>query len=395
FTGPVFGGDAARAEEAAWGFTWPVAVADAGAAPALPLDALLARARAAEPGLRIDSVSVHRHGLADGFVDVRGAFDDSPRDEGRVRLRASDGQVLATRAARTRGATDGLRTWAHGLHFVHFDGLGLKALFFLLAIATSVTILTGNLVWLSRREARAPGPGNRLLARLTAGFGAGSFVAIAAIFAASRALPLDWAGRVALEELTFVAALGLCAAWALVARPGPALWWHQLGLAGGLLLATPLLAARRSTAGLFGAGETLASVVGVDLALLAAGGALCVVAWAIWRASKGRVAAELAADAPTPPAATDGAPTLARAEGQGGLGSAGPARGAALAGGRDALFRVAARRVYRVRALVWGEPEARPAWPVGRARSDARVGPRASARGPLVPCAVGAALGQG
>ncbi|HEU4408789.1 MAG TPA: PepSY domain-containing protein [Polyangiaceae bacterium] len=396
FTGPVFGGDEARAEEAAWGFSWPAEVADAAAVPALPLDALLERARAAEPGLRIDSVSVHRHGLAGGFVDVRGAFEGSPRHEDRVRLRESDGQVLAApkARARARGAGDGMRAWVYGLHFVHFEGLAPKALFFLLAIAASVTILTGNLVWLARREARAPGLGNRLLARLTAGFGAGSFVAIAATFAASRALPLDWGGRVALEELTFVAALGLCAAWALVARPGPAPWWHQLGLAGGLLLATPLLAARRSTAGLFGGGEALAPVVGVDVALLAAGGALCLVAWAIWRASRRSVAAGLAAEAPPRPEAGM-APTLARGGGPRGEGEAGPARGVALAGERDALLRVAARRVQRVRARVRREPEAPSARPAGWDRVDARVGPGATARRRFVFRAVGAALGRG
>src|SRR5688572_28399325 len=73
FTGPAFGGDAARAEEAAWGFHWPDPAADAaeGVRP-MPLDALIERARAAEPELRIDRVSVHRLGRSDGFADVRG-----------------------------------------------------------------------------------------------------------------------------------------------------------------------------------------------------------------------------------------------------------------------------------------------------------------------------------
>jgi uncharacterized iron-regulated membrane protein len=298
FTGPVFGGDEARAQEAAWGFSWPVEAGEAERVPSLPVGVLFDRAMAAAPGLRVDSVAVHRQGRAGGFVEVRGLFDDAPQREGRVRVRAADGEVLWARGGRERDAGDGLRAWVNGLHFVRFHGLAPRALYFVLAIAGCGTILTGNLVWLARREAKVQHLGNRLLARLTVGFGAGSVVAVAAIFAASRALPFEQGDRMALEERIFITALGLCVAWALVPRQGRSLWGRQLGLAGGLLLATPLLAARRSAAGLFGGGEKVAEVVGVDVALLAAGAALCLTSWALVRAARRGAEAGEAADGP-------------------------------------------------------------------------------------------------
>jgi hypothetical protein len=60
-----------------------------------------------------------------------------------------------------------------------------------------LTILTGNWIWLVRREARAAGAGNRLLARLTIGLGGGVIPAAAALFWANRAAPAQ--ARMAME----------------------------------------------------------------------------------------------------------------------------------------------------------------------------------------------------
>ncbi|WP_437293220.1 PepSY-associated TM helix domain-containing protein [Sorangium sp. So ce426] len=309
FTGPVFGGDAGRADRAVCGVPFVDLPARGAPARGLSLDELMARARAAEPRLAPEGFYLRHHGLDSGTVDIRGAIEGVPFGRGVVRLRAIDGAVVARDAPGAEGARSGVFRWIYGLHFADFGGATLRVVFFVLALATCATILTGNWIWLARREARRERLGNRLLARLTVGFGAGTFVAIAALFLASRAFPLDWSHRGAAEELTFVGVLGLCITWALAAREGGRLWWQQLGLAGLLLLPVPALAARWSGAGLFGAGPKVGAVVAVDVALLMTAAALCASAWALRRATS-RPAVQLLMTRRAPPSLAHGAAGL-------------------------------------------------------------------------------------
>ncbi|WP_437277997.1 PepSY-associated TM helix domain-containing protein [Sorangium sp. So ce375] len=308
FTGPVFGGNAARADLAAWGSSYADEPAPGAPAPGLTLDELMARARAAEPRLVPERLRVRHLGLDSGTVDIRGSLEGVPFTRGavRLRLRTIDGAVLSRNAPGAEGARGELFRWVYGLHFADFGGTTLRVLFFVLALATCATILTGNWIWLARREARRESLGNRLLARLTVGFGAGTVVATAALFLASRVFPFDWGARAAAEELTFLGALGLCIAWALAARDGGRLWSRQIGLAGLLLLPVPALAARWSGAGLFGAGPKLGAVVAVDVALLLTAAALCASAWALRRTTSRPEARLLSTRGAPPPSLVHG-----------------------------------------------------------------------------------------
>lgn len=293
FTGPVFGGDEKLAAALAWGTAELDTPAAALPSPGLPLEELTRRARIERPDLEPAYYHLLGHGRAGAAVEIIGLGGGSPRPGVTVRLRASDGEVLRTPADAAGPAAEA-RRWLRGLHLASFGGLHLRFLFFVLALAGCAAILTGNWVWLSRRpETR----GNNILARLTAGVGAGTWVATAALFVASRALPLDWPLRGGAEELTFLAALAACITWALLAPDRRSLWQKQLALAAALFLPVPLLAARVSEAGLFGAGPKLAPVVGVDAGLLVTSLALGATAWLLHRASR--------ATAPLPPPAAD------------------------------------------------------------------------------------------
>ncbi len=213
-----------------------------------------------------------------------------------------------------------MKRWLYGLHFAQYGGVFVRAVLALLALGTCAVLLTGNWIWLARREASRDGLGNRLFARLTVGAGAGAFVAVAALFFVSRLFPLDWAPRKSAEELTFVAVLAAAIAWALAARRGANLWWQQIGLAGLLLFLSPLFAARWSSAGLFGSAATrIPSVFGTDLALFVLGIGLTLVAWALRRVARRDAMVPPSARANPPGAATmrgaaDSAPLLANPE---------------------------------------------------------------------------------
>jgi len=192
--------------------------------------------------------------------------------------------VLHVDSPATESASGATWRWVRGLHYAYFGGFPLRLLFFVLALATAATILTGNWVWLSRREARRESPGNIVLSGLTVGVGAGTLVATAVLFLLSRLLPFGVQGRGRAEEIVFISVLGFSVVWACVVENRRALWWQGLGLAGVLLLPVPWLAARWSPAGLFGSGPSVPAVVGVDMAILLCALLLCGVAFALRRA---------------------------------------------------------------------------------------------------------------
>lgn len=263
FEGPLFGGDAKRTEAALWG-----ANDDGGGTPGAPsknlsLDALVQRAKLVRPDVTLEYIHLTHHGRANAVVEIVGFDSGTPRARVDLTFRARDGKITTDPVQADAGAST--RRWIDGLHFAYFGGVTVRLLFFVLTLAGAATLITGNLVWLERRrKSRA----NGVLARLTAGVGAGSWVALGALFLASRVLPLEWESRGAAEELIFVGVLALCMVWASVARDHTALWWQQFALAAGLFLPVPLLAARWSSLGLFGAGPRWGTVVAVDVALL-------------------------------------------------------------------------------------------------------------------------------
>ncbi|HLV64286.1 MAG TPA: PepSY-associated TM helix domain-containing protein, partial [Polyangiaceae bacterium] len=205
----------------------------------------------------------------------------TPEAHATIHLATVDGRVLHVDTPTTETSAGATWRWNAGLHFGDFGGPTLRVLFLALALATCATFLTGNWIWLARRQARAQSVGNRILARLTVGFGMGTLVAVALVVLASRLFPLEWTARATAEELTFFGALAACIAWAFAARNEARLWWQGLALAGSALLPVPLLATRWSEAGLFGSGPHIAAVVGVDVGFLVAAFALLASALAL------------------------------------------------------------------------------------------------------------------
>lgn len=290
-SGPVFGPDPAVAARVAW--NEPAALVEPGG-PAVgrSLDDVLAIARTALPGFRPISFALQGHGREHALVLAYGAIDgDGPLRTGNVLVDQSTGAVLQVDAPRTDLASHATRRWLSSLHTVDYGGTGLRGILAVLGLAACATILTGNWIWLARRHARGAGGRPHLLARLTAGAGAGAFVAIGGLFVASRILPLDAAGRGPTEQLIFAAVLAVCVAWALVARSTADTWWQQLGLAGLLFASVPAWAARITPAGLLGGGPRVATVAAVDAGMLVVG-ALLLAGAALLRRAQRRAAGD-------------------------------------------------------------------------------------------------------
>ncbi|MEM6645737.1 MAG: hypothetical protein AAF730_05755 [Bacteroidota bacterium] len=131
----------------------------------------------------------------------------------------------------------------HQLHYSDVGGWPMDALLFFLSVATSVVILTGNVLWIVVRrpkDDRATPLLHRFLGRLTIGVGCGLVAAVPVIFILAQVLPDDMASRKVWEEGGFFIAWGI---FLLAAFLGPsprlAVRW-QLGLAAVLCVAAVL-----------------------------------------------------------------------------------------------------------------------------------------------------------
>jgi uncharacterized iron-regulated membrane protein len=274
---PVFGGDTLRASDVAGALVDELPPREMGARiVSLPLDALVAQALAREPRLHPESLVFRNYPFEVGTVDVRGHVQGQPFGDGMVRVRVRDGQVELVQTPDHETSVSTLARWLHEAHTVQYGGPGVRLCLVFLAFGGCITILTGNWIWLTRRK---PSPGNTLLARLTAGVGAGTPVALAAMLLVSRVLPLDWPPRLLAEQLVLGGSLVACIVWGLLRRDTLAVWWQQLLAAACLLAATPLCAARLSARGLFGAADALGPVLWVDVSMLLLSAALCATAW--------------------------------------------------------------------------------------------------------------------
>lgn len=188
--GPVFDGDRAAALRAFYDLERaPPAHGRPG--QRLPIDTLIARARAVRPDMEPESVRVNHPGDAGSTVDVQGHAPGMLFGYARVRLAASDGAVVHVSAPDSPRATRVATRWLYGLHYAWLGGPFMKIVYALLGLAGCATILTGNAIWLERRDPGRARRGNRILARLTLGGGLGVVVAVAAMLVANRVLPFD------------------------------------------------------------------------------------------------------------------------------------------------------------------------------------------------------------
>jgi uncharacterized iron-regulated membrane protein len=198
------------------------------------LDALVVRAVAEVPELKPNWVGIEYVGDERSSVSVYGDVSGLPFGTAGVMFNSSDGALLGVTKA---GASTLQRfeAWFYGLHYARFGGYGIKLVYALLALATCAVIVTGNLVWLERRDARRAQRGNRVLERLTAGGCAGLMLATSSMFLANRLLAAWGAASAVAEQTVFWGVWGLGTLAAFVGRSSRRLSGVELVLSGALL----------------------------------------------------------------------------------------------------------------------------------------------------------------
>ncbi|MEO5731986.1 MAG: PepSY-associated TM helix domain-containing protein [Byssovorax sp.] len=287
FVAPVFHGDMKSAEKSLYGtFTGPTAAGER--APSLEVDTLVARALETVPGLALTQLRIHHYGDAAGTLTVYGKLAEAPFSTASVRVRLRDGVVSHAETPSTLQPGHTVERWVRSLHFADFGGSAVKICYALSALAACLTILTGNWIWLFRRESAGASLGNRVLARLTVGTGAGLCLATGALFVVNRCIPMDASGRMTVESAVFFGMWAFTFAWSSVRRCARRSWTELLALSGLLFVLAPLLDTFTTNVHrLEVRAQGRWDMAGINLALLLFGGALLGAAWRI-HAARGR-----------------------------------------------------------------------------------------------------------
>jgi uncharacterized iron-regulated membrane protein len=241
----VFDGDAERAERAMYGAA-VLPVPTGRSAERLSTDALIDAARAEVPGMQERVMWLQHAGDEASHATIRGRVSDVVFGNGEVVVAARDGRVLASSQPAARSEIIAVTDWIYGLHFGWFGGLGLRVLYALLALAGCAAILSGNWIWLARRDPLRRRRSSRALAVATLGGGLGIGPASAAMMLANRLLPIEASWHATGEVVAFVGVwiVSIAAAWGIASETRAAR--VLLGSAAVMFALTPIASAMRT-----------------------------------------------------------------------------------------------------------------------------------------------------
>lgn len=195
------------------------------AAPMLPLDQLIERARREVPAIETGLITFQRYGDDTGVAIVRGLVDGVLLREAIVTLEADSGEVIDVQQPGARkpywSAVGGIVAF----HYATFGDLALRAMYFVLGLGGAFLFYSGNLLWIESRRKRRQAEQPRVhvwLARATIGVCIGSMLGISALFLSVHLLPEAAQPRPAWEWRVYYASFFAAILWAALRPPARA-----------------------------------------------------------------------------------------------------------------------------------------------------------------------------
>ena len=157
------------------------------------IDAMVRDAQNRHPDQTLYFVNIFVPGDASGQVEVALTRHNNFDTLTRLTYKLSDGSLIKEYRplqSATAGTYDVLST----LHFGEYGGSTLKFLYFLLGLGCCYMILTGNLIWLEKREGnrKQSEKGLKFVKAMTLALSSGTLIAVASTFIAARFAPESW-----------------------------------------------------------------------------------------------------------------------------------------------------------------------------------------------------------
>ena len=158
--------------------------------------------------------------------------------------RLSDGEMVTEKKLEENSYQDSVLSTMGNLHFAHYGGYFIKAVYFILALITCFVILSGVMIWLTAREKKMYEHRmkfNRNVGAIYLGASLGMYPAFALFFCLTKTFPLDMADRFStMTTIFFCFWLGYIV-YASVIKNTFKINKHAMVLAGILGLLIPVL----------------------------------------------------------------------------------------------------------------------------------------------------------
>ena len=206
--------------------------------PIVGVDALYAKAKNELSPSVIEFLAIEHFGDKNSVITFRGNDQTqfSTRTEAQYLL-ATGEQIYLTTNNYDNDVRSGLNIIA-ALHFANFAGYGLKILFFILGIGTCYIILTGNLMWIEKRNKQRTKNsfGLHIVKSITYGGFVGGVFATSVGFLIARITPISTLNRMEFVELGFFIALFSAVILALILKSHNKFSSYLLKLSSSTLL---------------------------------------------------------------------------------------------------------------------------------------------------------------
>ncbi|MEM7788493.1 MAG: PepSY-associated TM helix domain-containing protein, partial [Bacteroidota bacterium] len=239
----IFDGDAEAYAEALYPIDVPEADSTGQSVPMLLPDQLADALPPTWDRAPLTQVAYSHWGDAGATAVVYGRNEETLTEMGKAVVNPATGEVLTESPPETPSALAATYSATERIHYVQYGGWVAAALSFLLSLAASAMMLTGNILWVLVRRPKDPRATpwlHKLMARLTVGVGVGLVAATPVLFLLAQAIPADYADRKLWEEAGFFIAWGVLTLSAFVGPSAVAASRWQLRLAAGLSVLVPV-----------------------------------------------------------------------------------------------------------------------------------------------------------
>jgi uncharacterized iron-regulated membrane protein len=170
------------------------------------IDVILQNVRSNYPERKIATVSLYGAGYENGVAEIRLQKHHDLIPITHVTYALKDATKLAEYNA-TQAPTAATYIALSNLHFGEFGGITLKFIYFILGLSCCYLILSGNLLWLEKREnnRQQSKKGLAFVKAMTLALSTGTLIAVACSFVGTRLAPLNWTRSELLPTLFFCA----------------------------------------------------------------------------------------------------------------------------------------------------------------------------------------------